>query len=213
MSNLEDEQSEKNHDLQQDCATSTTLDESDASENTEPVETEQVDTDPKAEQCDPEATDYKAKYLRLLAENENLVRRLRKESRDSTRFALQRIMLDLLSPLDQFEMALSHANNNPSEEVKNWAIGFKMISKQFREWLSSQDVYRFKSLGEKFDSTLHEATETIETTEHDEDIIIKELLCGYKMGEAILRPARVVVAKAPAENSDASSNEKAERTN
>lgn len=143
----------------------------------------------------PQEEDFKTKYLRLLAENENLVRRLRKESRDSTRFALQKLILDLLIPLDQLELALGHAENNPSPDVKNWAIGFKMISKQFQEWLSAQDVYRFKSIGQQFDPKLHEASEMMESSTEREGTIMKELAPGYKMGEAVLRPARVIVAK------------------
>lgn len=154
-----------------------------------------------------EVIDYKAKYLRLLAENENLVRRVRKEGRDSTRFALQKLILDLLIPLDQFEMALGHAENNPSEEVKNWAIGFKMISKQFQEWLSAQDVYRFNSLGQQFDPQLHEASEMVETEKEKEGTIMKELLRGYKMGETVLRPARVVVAQKPQKEKNAEAND------
>lgn len=141
--------------------------------------------------------EFRSKYLRLLAENENLVKRLRKESRDSVRFATQRVILDLLMPLDQFEIALGHAQRHESGEIQNWAMGFKMISKQFKDWLSAQEVYSFKSVGENFDPTLHEAVETLVTQEQPEGTIVKELLRGYKMGEDILRPARVVVAQSP----------------
>jgi molecular chaperone GrpE len=140
--------------------------------------------------------DFKDKYLRLLAENENLKRRVQKESKESIRYATRKIILDLLPPLDQFESALSHAKISSSEEVQNWAVGFKMILHQFKDWIYQQGVEGYASQHQIFDPKIHEAVETQITTEHKDGIIIKELSRGYKMGGQLLRPARVVVAKA-----------------
>lgn len=157
--------------------------------------------------------EYREKYLRLLAENENLLKRLRKESKDSIRLATQKIILDLLLPLDQFENALMHANTNPSEDVQNWALGFKMIQKQFKEWLSSQNVHSYVSRGELFNPALHEAVEMIASSEYREGIVIKELVKGYKMGDYVLRPAKVVVAKAPTPSKESQSDAEDAQTN
>ncbi|HRD55243.1 MAG TPA: nucleotide exchange factor GrpE, partial [Parachlamydiaceae bacterium] len=83
-----------------------------------------------------------------------------------------------------------------SEEVKHWAIGFKMIMEQFKDVLIAQGVSAFKSQGTEFDPHCHEAVEMIETDEYPSGTVVEESIKGYKMGEKIIRPARVKVAKA-----------------
>lgn len=139
--------------------------------------------------------DYKDKYLRLLAENENLRRRLQKESQDSIKFALQKVIVELLEPYDSFEKALFHAGYSPSEDVRNWAIGFKMIHQQFKDWLSSQGVHSFASKGQSFNAQLHEAVEAIATDKFPEGHVLEELSKGYKIHDRVLRHAKVTIAK------------------
>jgi molecular chaperone GrpE len=142
-----------------------------------------------------EAIDFKDKYLRLLAENENLRRRLQKESQDSIKYAVQKVILEFLDPYDSFEKALYHAGYSPSEEVRNWAIGFKMIHQQFKDWLGSQGVHSFVSEKQQFNPQLHEAVEVIESREVRDGYILKELTKGYKIHDRVLRPSKVAIAK------------------
>lgn len=139
--------------------------------------------------------EYKEKYLRLLAENENTRRRVQRESQEAIRYAAQKIILDLLDPFDNFEKALYHAGYSPSEDVRNWAIGFKMIHQQFKEWLSAQGVHSFVSKGQPFNAQLHEAVETVATQQAREGTVIEEYTKGYKMHDRVLRPAKVSIAK------------------
>ena len=78
-----------------------------------------------------EAQEYKDKYLRLLAEIENMKKRLSKEKQEMTRFAIDNVMAELLGPLDNLEKALECADRM-SPEVRNWAMGFQMILSQFK---------------------------------------------------------------------------------
>lgn len=141
-----------------------------------------------------ESQEYKDKYLRLLAEMENMKKRMQKERQDISRYAAESIILDILQPLDQFEMALDMAENM-TPEVKNWAIGFNMILGQLKNVLSNHNVSYFSSIGTVFDPHLHEAVEMIESETHEPGIIIKELTKGYKIGDRLLRAARVQVSK------------------
>lgn len=153
----------------------------------------------KPECCQSEKADeidYKDKYLRLLAESENLRRRLQKESQDSIKFAVQKVIVEFLDPYDSFEKALFHAGYSPSEEVRNWAIGFKMIHQQFKDWLHSQGVHSFVSKNQAFNPQLHEAVETIETHQFPEGHILEELSKGYKIHDRVLRHSKVTIAKA-----------------
>jgi len=152
--------------------------------------------DSDLEKLTNDAKDFKDKYLRLLAETENQRKRLQKERGDLMKFAKRDLVLELLNPIDHLENALSHSDD-AANEVKHGAVGFKMILDQFKEVLSNHDIKPFDALGQIFDPHLHDAVETVETTEEKEDVVVEQLLRGYKMGDMTLRPARVKIAKAP----------------
>src|SRR5262249_9544902 len=130
-------------------------------------------SDVEWERIKKESSDYKDKYLRCIAEAENLRKRLHKERHDLTQIAIQGIIVDFLDPIDHLENALAFTNNM-SEEVKNWALGFKMILNQFKDVLAANDAHPFKSVGLPFDPHNHEAIETVETSEYPPGIVIEE---------------------------------------
>ncbi len=136
------------------------------------------------------------KYVRLLAESENARKRLIKEGDEHMQFALERLIVEFLQPLDHFEKALKFAENM-SEDVKNWAIGFEMILGQFKQVIAGYGVTPFDSLGKHFDPHLHEPVEVVEEAEYPDGTIIEEYLKGYRKGERIVRVARVKVSKKP----------------
>lgn len=136
------------------------------------------------------------KYLRSLADMENSRKRMQKEKHDSTRFAVENVIGEFLSPLDNFENALSFVHQ-ASEETQTWAKGFEMILTQFKDVLSGHKVIPYTSEGATFDPHLHEVLELEETGKHADGLILQEFVKGYKCGDRILRPARVKVAKAP----------------
>lgn len=138
--------------------------------------------------------DFKDKYLRLLAETENFRKRVQKDSQDAIRAATQRVILDLLEPYENFEKALQFATESQSDEVRNWALGFKMIHQQFRDWLHAQGVHSFVSKGEKFNTQLHEAVEVKVSPDVAEGIVLEELYKGYKINDKVLRPSKVIIA-------------------
>ncbi len=141
-----------------------------------------------------EALDYKDKYLRLLAETENMRKRMQKEKQEMTRYAIDNILAEIIAPLDSFEQALELASNM-SQDVKNWAVGFQMILSQFKQVLQDNHVVSFKSEGESFDPHKHDAIELEESEAIEPGIVLKEYVRGYKSGERIIRPARVKVSK------------------
>jgi molecular chaperone GrpE len=142
-----------------------------------------------------ELQEYKNKYLRQLAETENMRKRLQKEKQELMDYAISNVIAEFLNPIDHMESALGHTDNM-SEEVKHWGIGFKMILTQFKEVLKDNGVTAMSCMGEPFDPHLHEAIEVIETDEAEPGTIIEECIKGFKMGDKVIRPARVKVAKA-----------------
>lgn len=149
-----------------------------------------------APSVEEELKDYKDKYLRLLAEMENTRKRLQKEKLDMTRFSIENLAVDFLTPMDNLENALKFSSQM-SEETRQWALGFEMILNQFKEVLSSNGIVGFDSEGTSFDPHKHQAIETEETDLVADGTILKEFVRGYRSGDRTVRPARVKIAKKP----------------
>ena len=156
----------------------------------------EVTTDETLTKLQQEVEEYKDKYLRQLAETENMRKRLMKEKQEMVRFGVENVITEVLAPIDNFENALKCAATS-SPEVKNWAVGFEMILTQLKDVLSNHGIAAFKSVGEKFDPFLHEAVEVEETEQTPEGTIVQEFIKGYRCGDRTIRPARVKVAKRP----------------
>lgn len=139
---------------------------------------------------------WKDKYLRVLAEQENLRKRVQKEKQEMVRFGIDNAIAEFLPAIDNFENALRFAES-ASGEVKNWAKGFEMILSQFKEILHNHGIVSFHSEGNTFDPEFHEAVEIVETTDHIDGMILQEFTKGYKSAGRTIRPARVKVAKHP----------------
>ncbi len=178
----------------------------------EPVVKEEAH--PKQEPLDPVASlqaqldEFKDKYFRALAEGENSRKRLAKEKQEMLRFGIDNAISEFLPVIDNFEMALGHADA-ASGEVKNWAMGFQMILTQFKEVLHNHGIVAFHSEGNQFDPSYHDAVEIDETTEEPEGTILQEFTKGYKSATRTIRPARVKVARAPRKTEQPSIEEEA----
>lgn len=149
-----------------------------------------------------EVTDYRHKYLHLLADSDNARKRLLKDREEITLHSTRTLLLDFLNPIDHLENALRYTEE-ASPEVKHWATGFKMILTQFKEVLANNGVKPIESVGKEFDPHFHEAIEMVETEEHPPGTVVQESIKGYTMRGKTLRPARVKVSKAPEPMDDA----------
>jgi len=152
------------------------------------------DKDSKIQKLEEEVQEYKDKYLRQLAELENMRKRLTKEKQDMTRFAIDNVLAEIIDPLDNMEKALEAADKM-SPDVRNWAMGFQMILNQLKEVLQNHGVTSYSSVGMAFDPFLHDAVEVEETDAHPEGTVLEEYVRGYKSKDRTIRPARVKVAK------------------
>lgn len=146
-----------------------------------------------------DASEFKDKYLRALAEMENLRKRLGQEKSELIAFAVDNMLSEFLMPLENLENALKYTDNL-SDELKNWALGFKMIVTQFKDVLSNHGVVTFESKGMPFDPYFHEAIELVESTTEKDGHVIEEIQKGYKHNDRVLRVAKVKVAKRPSLN-------------
>lgn len=153
-----------------------------------------------------EIIDWKDKYLRTLAEMENMRKRMQKDRQEMVRFGIENAISEFLPAIDNLENALRFASE-ASGEIKNWAVGFEMILSLFKEILHNHGIVSFHSEGNTFDPLAHEAVEIIETTDHPDGMVLHEFTKGYKSASRTIRPARVKVAKYPQEKTSPMSEE------
>lgn len=162
---------------------------------------EEISSGEEPEKIEPKVEEnWREKYFLALAEQENMRKRMQKEKQETLRYCYENCISEFLAPLDNLENALRFTEQ-ASAEVKNWAMGFQMISAQFKEILHNHGVASFHSEGNTFDPHFHEAVEILETDEYAEGTILKEFTKGYKSASRTIRPARVKVAKRPKQES------------
>jgi molecular chaperone GrpE len=128
--------------------------------------------------------------LYRLADLENARKRAARDQQDFREYALADAIKTLLPTLDSFERALQVSANEKSE----LRSGVELIYKQLQDALGKLGVRPILAKGEQFDPRLHEAIETVETTEAKDHQILEELQRGYKLKDRLLRPAMVKIA-------------------
>lgn len=145
----------------------------------------------KIKELDNLVSENRDKYIRTLAEMENLKKRLERDRSEFTKFALENILRDLLEVNDCFDKALE----NTSQKVDtNFVEGVNMIKKKFDDVLNKYGIEPIKALGEKFDPNLHQAIQQIELDGIDEETVHEEFVRGYVLNGRLLRPSIVKVA-------------------
>ncbi|MFI5386939.1 MAG: nucleotide exchange factor GrpE [Fimbriimonadales bacterium] len=135
----------------------------------------------------------KDQLLRTMADFQNFRKRQEDQRRQLEQFATERLVAALLPVLDNFERALASFDSGAGPEAMG--EGLRALDRQFRQVLESQNVSRIPSVGKTFDPEVHEALAMEASDEHEENTVIGELEAGYKMGDRVIRPARVRVAR------------------
>jgi molecular chaperone GrpE len=128
---------------------------------------------------------------RLQAEFENARKRDAHEQQAFQEFALADAIKSLLPVLDSFDWALQSATQDPQE----LRTGFDLIRKQLHDTLGKLGLNPIPATGEPFDPHFHEAIETVDSPDAEENHVLSELRRGYKLGTRLLRPSMVSVTK------------------
>jgi len=147
---------------------------------------------------DEEILKQKDTFLREKAELDNFKKRLKKEKEDFVQFANERLLKELLQIEDNLERAMT-ASNATLESIKE---GVEMIQKQFSDFLKNHKVEPIEALEKPFDPNVHEVVNQQESEEHEENTVIEEYSKGYTLNGRILRSAKVVISKKPAEKKE-----------
>ncbi len=141
-----------------------------------------------------ERQEYLDGWQRARAELVNLKKQHEEERKLFTTLGKQSLLEEIIPILDNFDAAF--ANKAAWEETpETWRVGIEYIHKQFLEVLESNGVKRFGQEGDEFNSDLYEPVEMVEGDEGQKGKVISVIQKGYKIGEKLIRPAKVKVGE------------------
>jgi molecular chaperone GrpE len=183
-----------------------------------PVSAAEVPEAPAAAALDPaealakEAADLKDKLLRTLAEMENLRRRSEREVADARVYGIANFARDVLGVADNMRRALEAAGTelreSTDDKTKALIDGVDLTERELLKVMDKHGVKRLDPQGEKFDPNFHQAMFELPDPNAVPGTVVQVMQAGYKLGERVLRPALVGVAKAPPKPAaDAPANE------
>lgn len=164
-----------------------------------------------------ENTALKSRLLRAMADVENMRRRTEREVQDARSFGISNFARDLLSVADNLHRALetipSETKDTLDELIRNFILGVEMIDTELHSVFEKHKVQVVHPQGDKFDPNFHQAMVEIPGTDHDHGTVIDVMQKGYLLGERLLRPAMVTVAKGDPTANKASGNSDGEGNN
>ena len=196
---MEEEIKETNDDIEKDSETegieNNNSEEGCVEENNNAEEDEVAVLKKRIEELENESADMKDKYMRAMAEVENVRKRTAKEKADGIKRANKDLLLSLLNFMDNFERALKAGEKDSNIQGSEYYKGIELIHKQFIDFMHDNGVSEIESLGEEFDPNVHEALTMIEVPELDKEKVVEVYAKGYKLNDELLRTAKVVVGK------------------
>lgn len=160
----------------------------------------------KIEELETDIKKYKQQLAYQMAENDNTVKRYRKQIEDGKQFAISKFAKELLDVRDNLSLALQHVDLEALEEnedieavktqFKSVVNGQEMTTKVMDKVLGKFDIVQFDPIGDKFDPNIHDAIFMIpEHEEIENDHVGQVVQTGWKIGERVLRAAKVGIVK------------------
>jgi molecular chaperone GrpE len=145
------------------------------------------------DQLQRERDDYYDRLLRKTAEFDNFRKRVERERKDFTEWAAAEVLNDLLAVMDDFDRALA-AEAPPA--AHSYKAGVELIHRALADLVRKRGVTPIEAVGAEFDPHLHQAVAYDIVDGAREGLVVEELRKGYMLGERLLRPSLVKVAKA-----------------
>jgi molecular chaperone GrpE (heat shock protein) len=132
-----------------------------------------------------EEDNWEHQYKLALADYQNLLKKTAADKTEFAKYAISDLLEDIIPVYDHLKMSLLGL---PVEEENNaWAQGVKYVLKQFKDVLEARGVEEIKTVGEKFDHN------TMEALEGEGEVVVKEIMPGYKLNGRLIRAAKVAV--------------------
>lgn len=148
-----------------------------------------------------ERDEYLQGWQRARADYENLQKQLLQAREEDRRRVRANLAEDLLAVIDNFGYVTKHipeVTTCPDDFQKKftaWASGITHIDRQFAEALKNMGVEPIEAVGKPFDAKLHEAASARHVDGTAEGIVLEELIRGWKLGDIVLRPSKVIVSE------------------
>ena len=157
------------------------------------------------------AADFKDKLLRTLAEMENLRKRTEREVADARQYAIANFSRDVLAVADNMHRALEAIDNelrqSADTKMKSLVEGVELTERELMKVLERNGVKKFSPHGEKFDPNLHQAMYEMPDSDAPPGSVAQVIQAGYMLGDRVLRPALVAVAKSAPRAASRSAND------
>ena len=154
-----------------------------------------------------EKADLNDKYLRAVAESQNIRRRAQQDVDKERKFGIERFARDLLSVADNLGRALTAAPADLDPAMKNVLVGVQATERELLSVLERHGVTRIKAIGEPFNADFHQAMMEIEDPSVPAGTVVQEMIPGYLLAGRLLRAAMVAVSKGGPSRSFEASNE------
>ena len=161
----------------------------------EVVEDELLQMEKALIKAEEELVSHRDAMLRMQAEMDNLRKRLIRDLEKSRKFALERIMKDILQVRDSLELGLETDSGSATAEQlrEGQALTFKMLNKV----LQDHDMELIDPVGEAFNPEFHQAMTVLPSEEFEDNSVMEVLQKGFKLHDRLIRPAMVVVSRKP----------------
>lgn len=176
------------------------IDEAEEQENSDNDSSDESQTEESEEPSALELAEAKAQenhenMLRIAAEMDNLRKRTQREVEQSRKFAVERFAKEMLDVLDNLQRGVD-ASQVEGATVETVREGAEMTLKQLKAGLEKFAIKEIEAEGQVFNPEFHEAMAMQPSAEHEPNTVITVIQKGYQLHERVLRPARVLVAKA-----------------
>jgi molecular chaperone GrpE len=157
------------------------------------------------------AAEFKDKLLRTLAEMENLRRRTEREIADARVYGVTGFARDVLAVADNMHRALEtigpEQRSAADAKMKALIEGVELTERELLKVLEKNGVKKFSPAGERFDPNVHQAMYEVPDSDLPSGSVAKVIQAGYMLGDRVLRPALVGVAKAAPKSPQTSAND------
>ncbi|WOJ96566.1 nucleotide exchange factor GrpE [Congregibacter brevis] len=177
------------------------LDQEETAQSAESADVETADTEltveAQIEQLEEELGQARDQALRAQAEAQNAQRRADQDIEKARKFALERFCSELLPVVDNLERALE-AIDGDDPALSSIAEGVDLTLKSFVGALGKFQIEQLDPAGEPFDPQLHQAMSMIENPDAEPNTVLAVMQKGYTLNSRLVRPAMVMVSKAPA---------------
>jgi molecular chaperone GrpE len=152
----------------------------------------------EVEALQKELSETQEKYVRLAADFDNFRKRTLKDRDEAHKYGHQNLVKDLLPSVDNLERAIAHTRKSGEGGVEGLLEGVELVSRELAAILDKHGVTPIDPDGEIFDPALHEAMAQAPDASVPPNTVVEVYQRGYQLRTRLLRPARVVVSKPPA---------------